>query len=129
MYPAVFTREDVGYSVHFPDLEGCFTQGDTLQEAVDMSKEALGLYLQQQDTSFIYPPATEPTELTVGLTENEFIMLIEFDELEYIKQYDNKAVKKTLTIPSWLNKRAEKAGAPFSQILQKGLKEYLHLSS
>lgn len=124
-YPAVFLEEDVGYSVRFPDLDGCFTEGDTLDEAYQMSVEAIGLYLEQQDGGFIFPKSSNPKRVETG--DKEFVVLIEFDELEYVKRHDNKAVKKTLTIPSWLNHQAEKANAPFSQILQQGLKEYLNI--
>jgi hypothetical protein len=46
---------------------------------------------------------------------------------EYRRQNDSRSVKKTLSIPAWLNHQAEKVNAPFSQILQQGLKEYLHI--
>ena len=124
-YPAVFTEEDVGYSIHFPDLDGCFTEGDSLEEAYNMAFEAVGLYLQQQDGSFIFPSGSDPKHIETDC--NEFVALIEFDETEYLRKHDNKAVKKTLTIPSWLNSQAENANAPFSQILQEGLKEYLRV--
>ena len=125
-YPAIFTEEDIGYSVRFPDLDGCFTEGDTLDEAYEMAFDAIGLYLQQQDGCFILPLGGNPKEVTTGC--NEFVALIEFDEVEYLKKNDSKSVKKTLTVPSWLNHQAEKANAPFSQILQQGLKEYLHIA-
>jgi len=123
-YPAIFTEEEAGFSVHFPDLDGCFTEGDTLDEAYEMSFDAIGLYLQQQDGVFTFPKSSNPKHIKIE--ENEFVALIEFDEIEYLKKHDNKAVKKTLTIPSWLNTQAESANAPFSRILQDGLKEYLN---
>ena len=124
-YPAIFTEEDEGYSVRFPDLDGCFTEGDTLDEAYEMAFDAIGLYLQQQNGRFIFPKSSNPKQ--VKADDNEFIALIEFDDVEYLKKHDNKSIKKTLTIPSWLNHQAENANAPFSQILQQGLKEYLHI--
>ena len=122
-YPAVFTEEETGYSVCFPDLDGCFTEGDTLDEAYEMAFDAIGLYLQQQDGGFVFPKSSNPKNIKIK--NNEFIALIEFNEMEYLKKHDNKAVKKTLTIPSWLNSQAENANAPFSRILQDGLKDYL----
>ena len=122
-YPAVFTEEKTGYSVCFPDLDGCFTEGDTLDEAYEMAFDVIGLYLQQQDGGFVFPESSNPKN--INIENNEFIALIEFNELEYIKKHDNKAIKKTLTIPSWLNSQAENANAPFSHILQEGLKDYL----
>lgn len=125
-YPAIFTDEDLGYSVRFPDLDGCFSEGDTLDEAYKMAFDAIGLYLLQQDGSFIFPKSSNPKYIKTAKTE--FVALIEFDDMAYLKKHDSKAFKKTLTIPSWLNHRAEKANAPFSQILQQGLKEYLYIN-
>lgn len=124
-YPAIFAEEDIGYAIRFPDLEGCFTEGDTLDEAYEMAVDAIGLYLEQQDGNFSFPKTSNPKQIQTN--SNEFVVLIEFDDLEYLKKHGNKAVKKTLTIPLWLNHQAEKANAPFSQILQQGLKEYLHI--
>jgi predicted RNase H-like HicB family nuclease len=125
LYTAIFSEETDGFSVCFPDLEGCFTEGDTLEEAYLMAEDALGLYLLQQDGTFHYPPAKTPSALKESLGDKEFTTLIEFDEAEYRKRHDSKAVKKTLTIPSWLNYEAERLDAPFSRILQDGLKNYL----
>ena len=74
IYPAIFTKEEQGYSVVFPDLESCYTQGDTL---------------------------------------------------EYRKRYNNRSVKKTLTIPEWLNEEASALGVNFSQVLQEALMSIL----
>lgn len=125
-YPAVFQKEDVGYSVFFPDLPGCVTEGDTLEEAYEMASEALGLYLQDQASgNFSYP---EPTEFPMTqLAPGQTVVLIEFDELAYRKKYDARAVKKTLTIPNWLNIQAEQAGINFSQTLQNALKQQLNI--
>ena len=125
-YPAIFIEEDTGYSVRFPDLDGCFTEGDTLDEVYEMAFDAIGLHLQQQDGRFVFPKSSNPKQIKAN--DNEFVALVEFDDVEYLKKHDNKAVKKTLTIPSWLNHQAERANAPFSQILQQGLKEYLHIA-
>jgi predicted RNase H-like HicB family nuclease len=125
-YPAIFTEENTGYSVRFPDLDGCFTEGDTLDETYEMAFDAIGLFLQQQDGRFTFPKPSDPKR--IHTTEAEFVALIEFDDVTYMQKHDNRAVKKTLTIPSWLNHQAEKANAPFSQILQQGLKAYLHIA-
>ena len=123
-YPAVFHAETEGYSVSFPDLSGCFTEGDTLDEAYEMATEAIGLYVENNSV-FHFPQSSNPKNIKCG--KDDFVVLIEFDELEYRKKHDNRAVKKTLSVPSWLNAKAEEAGAPFSQILQEGLKNYLEL--
>ncbi len=124
IYPAKFIIQDNGYTVDFLDFN-CTTEGDTLEEAIEMAKEAMGLYLE--DLSITDIP--EPTLYfhAQKLANNEFISLIELDIDEYRKKYDNKAIKKTLTIPNWLNKKAEYNNLNFSQILQNALKKELHI--
>ncbi|MDR2106109.1 MAG: type II toxin-antitoxin system HicB family antitoxin [Coriobacteriales bacterium] len=124
-YPAIFTREDTGFSVRFPDVEGCFAEGDSVEEAYKDAQSALGLFFQQQDGAFSFPSASAPDQHMRELDEGESLVLVRFDELEYRRQHDNAAVKKTLTIPSWLDYEAKRAQAPFSKILQAGLMEYL----
>lgn len=124
-YPAVFTEEENGYSISFPDLEGCFTEGDTLDEAYEMAKEAIGLYAETKDNTFAYPKASSPKD--IKLKNNEFCMLVEFDELEYLKKHSNKAVKKTLTIPAYLNEMALEKNINFSNVLQEALKRSLDI--
>ena len=124
-YPAVFTKEETGYSVRFPDLEGCFTEGDTIEEAYDMAVEAMGLYLKQSEGVFSFPKAQDVNNIKISA--NETVVLIEFDELEYMKKHNSRAVKKTLSIPQWLNTLAEQNNVNFSQVLQNALKEQLHV--
>jgi len=127
IYPAIFQKEETGYSVFFPDLKGCQTEGDTLEEALFMAKDALSLYLfdLEEDKKTI-PSPSNPTE--IQLTENQFISIIDCDMLEYRKKYDCRAVKKTLSIPNWLNSLAEDSDVNYSQLLQSALKEYLKVS-
>ena len=125
VYAAVFHAEEVGgYSVTFPDLPGCITEGDAIEEAVEMAEDALGIYLYtlKQDGQDL-PEASNPSGVT--LDSGEFINLVKWDEEAYLKKTDNRAVKKTLTIPSWLNHLAEERGVNFSQVLQDALKKQL----
>ena len=126
-YPAIFTTEEIGYSVRFPDLPGCYTQGDTIEEAYRMSTSAIGLYAQNEDANFIFPQASAPSNIT--LEKDEFLVLIEFNLVEYLKNTSNKSVKKTLTIPSWLNNLAEQNNINFSNVLQNALKEQLNVNN
>ena len=111
-YPAIFTPEDAGYSIAFPDLPGCFTEGDTLEEAYEMAFAALGLYLQDENGKFSYPPARVPS--SISCEEEQFVALIAFDEAEYRRKHGTQLVKKTITIPSWVNASAEQMGINFS---------------
>ena len=101
-YPAVFHPEDDGgYSVDFPDLLGCVTEGDTLEEAMAMAEDALGIYLYtlKEDKEEASAPSS-PADIKVG--GRDFVTLIEYDEVAYLKRTDSHAVKKTLTIPAWM---------------------------
>ena len=120
-YPAVFTLEEDGtYSIIFPDLEGCYTCGDSLEDGIEMAEDALALTLDgYEKEGREIPKASVPTAITVS--ENEFVNFIACDTMAYRKMYNNKAVKKTLTIPEWLNEAATSMGLNFSQVLQEAL--------
>lgn len=126
VYPVLFTKENNLYNVSVPDLPGCFTFGETLPEAIEMARDAICMWLcDAEDKGENIPKASLITNLSPE--KGSFYNLIDADTLEYRKEHDNKAVKKTLTIPSWLNARAEKEGVNFSQVLQDGLKRRLGL--
>jgi antitoxin HicB len=121
-YPAFFRDEARGFSVSFPDLPGCHTQGNDLEEAFEMAEDALTLYLYHlEETGIRLPAASDIKEMPEGTT----VYVISADTLEYREIFDNMAVKKTLTIPSWMNKAAEKQGVNFSQLLQSAIKKQL----
>ena len=129
IYPAIFEKAVQGhYGVSFPDLPGCISVGDTLQQAHEMAKEALGLHLwgMERDDNDIPVPASID-EIEVG--KGEVIGLIEVSMLSVRTELDNRAVKKTLTIPRYLNDLAEKRKINFSQVLQSALKERLEIYS
>lgn len=120
-YPAVFhTAEEGGFWITFPDLPECLTQGDDMQNAYEMAVDALGLALssRKQEKQEI-PTPSQPHEII--LAAGECCVIIEFDMLAYQKRTNSKAVKKTLTIPEWLNEEALSLGLNFSQILQEAL--------
>ena len=120
-YPAVFHPEEVGYSVFIPDIEGCSTQGDTMDEAVEMAKDAIGLML---DGAGEHPQASSPSALP--LADGEFVVMIPFNPSEYARK-NNRAVKKTLSLPAWLNEAAEAAHLNFSGVLQEALRAKLNM--
>ena len=124
VFPAVFTPEDAGYSVCFPDIESCFTSGETLTEALEMAQDVLNLMLMtMEDDGIAIPP---PSDIhSVICSDGAFPSLVSADTSEYRKLYGNYAVKKTLSIPAWMNTLAERKGINFSSVLQKALKAEL----
>jgi predicted RNase H-like HicB family nuclease len=120
-YPAIFTPEgDGSYSINFPDLEGCYTCGDSLEDGIEMAEDALALVLYGYEKDGREIPAPSAAD-AITLNGNEFVNYIACDTIAYRKMYNNKAVKKTLTIPEWLNEAATSMGLNFSQVLQEAL--------
>ena len=127
IYPAIFAKEGAFYTVRFPDLESCYTQGDSIQDAYEMASDVLCLTLYNlEENKADIPPASETSAIKVG--KDEFVSLVACDTLEYRQYYDNRAVKKTLTIPAWLNTMSEREGINFSAVLQAALKNELHIT-
>lgn len=127
LYPALFAQEGEFYTVQFPDLEGCYTQGESLQDAYDMAADVLCLTLYNlEEQERTIPEASAISSLHPG--QGAFASLISCDTLEYRQFYDNRAIKKTLTIPSWLNTMSERAGINFSAVLQAALKKELGIA-
>lgn len=126
VYPAIFTPEDGGYSVRFPDVPHCYTDGNTLAEAIENAKDALCLMLYDMEERGDTIP--EPTNIKeISTKKDDVLSLVNCDTLEYRKFFDKKAVKKTLTIPNWLNTMAERADINFSVTLQEALIDKLQL--
>lgn len=123
VYPAIFTpEEDGGYSINFPDLEGCYTCGDNLADGMEMARDVLALVLYGYEKEGKVIP--KPSNLSeVSITDKNFVNYVVCDTLVYRKMYNNRAVKKTLTIPEWLNEEAMALGINFSQVLQTALME------
>ena len=128
VYPAVFTPLPSGeYDVRIPDLPGCVTCGDNLIDAIEMGRDALSMWLFDAENKQENIPATSQITNVEYDDKNSFISLIDADTITFRKENYNKAVKKTLSIPGWLNVLAEKADVNFSQILQDALKKYLNI--
>ena len=127
IYPAVFTKEtDGGYSVVFNDLESCYTCGDTLEEAMEMAEDVLALVLYGYEVDNKEIPSPTPIS-SIPVSDNEFVSLVRCDTISYRKKYSNKAVKKTLTIPEWMNDEGTRLGINFSQLLQDALLQKLNM--
>jgi len=126
-YPAILTPEDDKIIVSVPDLAGLHTFGDDLPDAIFMAQDAVEMWLWCAENNQESIPIASSIISIVKQCENpeSFVSMIVADTDEYRRQNDTRAVKKTLTIPAWLNHKAEQFNAPFSQILQEGLKQYL----
>lgn len=130
VYPACFLKEEIGYSVIFPDLNWLATCGDTIEEAMSMAVDCLAGYLytsQKDGTNIPTPSALSAINPEVVIKELDcsadkaFVNMVSVDVTAYAKEHFEKSVKKTLSIPAWLNKAALEQNINFSQVLQEGL--------
>ena len=125
-YPAIFTPVGNGeYDVKVPDLPGCRTCGKDLADAICMAEDAVSMWLWDAENKAEAIPAAARLP---SVAEPQFANYVVADTDEYRRKNDNRAIKKTLSIPSWLNLRAEQAGVNFSQVLQDALKEKLSVN-
>ena len=127
IYPAVFEKEDEGgYSIYFPDIAGCFSQCEDMAEGIENASDALCLMLYDFEKKG--KPVPSPTSIKKIKTDGDDIATLIACDTEFYKNYfEGKSVKVNATIPLWLKEAGEKNHANFSQILQNGVKEYLHL--
>ena len=125
-YPAVFhTAEEGGFWVTFPDIPECMTQGDNMQQAYEMAVDALGLALStMEERGEAMPKASTLDKVD---PEDGTLIIVEFDMAEYRRRNSSRAVKKTLSIPEWLNEAAIRENINFSQVLQEALTAKLGL--
>lgn len=125
VYPAIFRPVENGqFDVKIPDLPGCRTCGSNLVDAILMAEDAAAMWLWDAECKKEDIPIAKGTP---RIQSPQFVSYIIADTDKYRKENDSHAVKKTLSIPSWLNEQAEEAGINFSQTLQTALKEKLHL--
>ena len=124
VYPAILYSDPDGISIEFPDLPGCLPCAQTMEDAFRNAKEALGLHLygMEQDGDpirggqFIHSSSSK---------SGGVIIMVDVYMPPVRDRINNRAVKKTLTIPAWLNREAENAHVNFSQVLQDALCSYL----
>ena len=129
-YLAVFTYDEDGIVIEFPDLPGCYpcADKDNTEEALKNAQEALGLHIwgMEQDAEFLPEPSTinqltlEPKQVPVLI--NVFMPPIR-------ERINSKFVKKTLSLPAWLAAKAEEDGVNCSRIFQNALMEYLGVTN
>ena len=124
IYPAIFDFDEDGITVTFPDLPGCITCGDNQEEALKNAKEVLELYMYslEEDNETIPQPSNI---LDLEVENTQVVVLVDIWMVPVRDEMKNKCVKKTLTIPKWLNDLAIENNVNFSAILQSALKEYL----
>lgn len=128
IYPIIITQTGKDdFFVQIPDMD-IATQGTSLENAIDMARDAISLMaVDMEDDGRKLPAASEMSSLK---TENssDIVTLVDADIDAYRRMLDNRAVRKNCTIPSWLNEMAEQANINFSAVLQEALKQRLQIN-
>ncbi len=123
-YPIVLKPIDNGYYVEIPDFD-IGTQGNTVVEAIEMARDAIGLMgIDLQDDGKKMP---EPYSCKIERQEDDILTLVDVDFVEYRRKVDNRAVKKNCTIPYWMSVEADRIGVNYSRILQDALANLLNI--
>lgn len=119
-----YGNEEIG--VYFPDLDGCITGGEDVDDALKNASDVLKLHIygMEQDKEKI----PEPTSITnLELSKNEIPVLVDIYMKPFREKMDEKFIKKTLSIPNWMNTLAEENGINFSKTLQNALIKELNI--
>ena len=122
VYPAIFEpwEDDTGFTVTIPDLPGCVTEGENLSDAISMAQDAAaGWVLDELEDGNPAPVASDINSIQTSTPS--FVSLLSLDMDTYAAKYGNKAIRKNLTIPAWLNTFAENEKINFSQVLTDAL--------
>lgn len=122
IYPAILSKWDdgEGYTIRIPDLKGCVSEGDTLEEAIAMGTDAACGYVitELNDGNKIPKPSKQSK---FKLKKNELSSLIICDTEKYDEKYSNKVVRKNISIPAYLNTFGELHNVNFSKLLKESL--------
>ena len=125
--PIILTPDAGGYVVEIPDF-AIGTQGDSIPEAMEMARDAIGLMgidMEDDGKSLPIPSTLE----SVSKGPGDIVTLVDVDFTEYRRQNDMRSVRRNVSLPCWLNAAAEKAGINVSAVLQAALKQQLHLET
>lgn len=125
IYPAILEQEENYINISFPDLEECFTYADSIEDVLVSAKEVLELCIYEREQEGKTIP--RPSNLSSSELSGKTAMYIEVWMPPVREKFNNISVKKTLTIPKWLNDVAVANNINFSQLLQSAIKNKLNI--
>lgn len=126
VYPVIFTKLKDGYMAFVPDMD-INTAGDTFVEAIEMARDAIGIMgIDMEDENKKIPKPSDPSR--ISHKKHEILSMVDIDFAEYRKANEKRTVRRNVSLPSWLNIQAEKAGINVSLVLQTALKKELHIA-
>lgn len=121
-YPAIFTpcEESEGYTVEFPDLPGCVTEGKDMVHAIEMAQDAANGWLLLELEEGNQLPTPSPISY-ITTTDTSFVNMVVLDVETYAEQYGTKAVRRNITLPAWISTYVDKNNISCSKVLQEAL--------
>lgn len=129
VYPVIIKPDEDGYLVEIPDLDA-MTEGKTLVDAMEMARDCIGLKgIAMEDFGQEIPNASPLQMIKEKASAEDMVILVDIDFAKYRESVDNRSIRKNLTIPAWLNTKAEKEGLNFSKVLQEALIDILDIKS
>lgn len=132
VYPTIFTKTDDGYLIEVPDLD-ILTQGTDMENAIFMARDAISITivtLEDNNETVAEPSAIDSIDVSKGTFAGDgkgFVSMVDVDTAEYRRRIDTKAVRRNVSLPSWLNYEVNEAGINVSQFLQDALVEKLNI--
>ena len=126
VYPVIFTKTPDGYVANVPDMN-IGTQGKDLGDAIEMVRDAIGLAgISLEDDHEQLPTPSKIVD--VPHSSDEIVSMVDIDFAAYRRANDRRTVRRNVSLPSWLNDAADKAGINVSAVLQAAIKKELRLS-
>ena len=123
-YAAVFTPKNGRYYVRVPDMPGCITSGDSYEDAFDMVLDAANLWMTDLvERKEKIPKATSMEK--IKREDGDMLMLIQIDTDEYLRKTESRAVRRSVSIPAWMDMEVQERGLSLSRVLQDALKSQL----
>lgn len=121
-YPVIFTpAAEGGFVSYMPDFD-INSQGDDLAEAIEMARDAMGIMgIDMEDDGKALPEPSKSVEHKPG----DVVSYVDVDFVDYRRKNDMRTVRRNVSLPSWLNAEADKAGLNVSAVLQNALKQEL----
>ncbi len=126
-YPVVLTLSEGGYVVYIPDFN-INTKGDSVIDAIEMARDAIGMMGIVMENGHKELPGPSEIGTVKKKNESDIVTLVDIDFAEYRRQNDLRTVRRNVALPSWLDAEAKRSGVNVSAILQRALKQELHLA-
>lgn len=127
VYPAIITPENDGFLVYFPDIDGTHTDGTTIEEALDNAEDVLNLMLMTMEDEGM--EIKKPTAITdLKMPAGSTVSLVRADTLAYRRKVDTRAVRKSVSVPAWMDSLVKINNINLSNLLQNAIRKELNLA-